>query len=186
MRYKPEYKAEARAKLLQAAGALAKEKGFGTTGVDEFMAAAGMTSGAFYSHFGSKAAFLSAIIANELDRSRHIIAAKDRASLLKALRKYLSLQHVEHPALGCPLPSLSSEIARADTATRQIYEDNLQHQVAAVGSILGDEALAWALLSQVVGAVTLARAMASEEARKAVLNAAIMSLEQQLGDSAAA
>lgn len=180
MRYKPEYKAEARAKLLETAGALAKEKGFGTTGVDEFMKAAGMTSGAFYSHFGSKSAFLSAIVDSELGRPYSMFAGRSRAKLLKMLKSYLSLQHVENPAQGCPLPALSAEIARADSAIRQRYEDHLLHLIAEVKDELGGEPAAWALLSQVVGAVVLARAMDSEATRKALLDGVIMQLEQQL------
>jgi TetR/AcrR family transcriptional repressor of nem operon len=54
MRYSPEHKEETRARLLKTTGSLVKKKGFAATGVDGLMAAAELTSGAFYSHFRSK------------------------------------------------------------------------------------------------------------------------------------
>ncbi len=51
MRYKPEYKQQKRQELLNISGQIAKKNGFAATGVDGFMKAAGVTSGAFYSHF---------------------------------------------------------------------------------------------------------------------------------------
>lgn len=180
MRYKPEYKAEARARLLEAAGSLAKEKGIASTGVDEFMKAAGMTSGAFYSHFGSKAAFLTALVENELLRPQKQFTGKNPAALRKLLKQYLSLAHVEHPSQGCPLPALSAEIARTDPSTRQQFEDQLNALVDEAGTAFGDPSIAWAVLAQITGAVMLARAMNSETARLQVLHAAYAQVERLL------
>ena len=61
MRYPATHKQDTRARLLKTTGALAKRQGFAGTGVDGLMAAAGLTSGAFYSHFRSKGELLDAI-----------------------------------------------------------------------------------------------------------------------------
>ncbi|HVL00849.1 MAG TPA: TetR/AcrR family transcriptional regulator [Dongiaceae bacterium] len=180
MRYKPEYKAEARAKLLETAGTLAKEKGFGTTGVDVFMAAAGLTSGAFYTHFDSKSEFLKAILETELVRTQTMFSSKDRASLLKMAKAYLSEAHVAHPGKGCPLPALSAEVARSDADTRQSYENLIVQLKDQLVEQLDDDSAAWALLSQAVGAVLIARAMNTEQARKGLLRAAIQQVEEIL------
>jgi TetR/AcrR family transcriptional regulator, transcriptional repressor for nem operon len=169
MRYPPDYKANARARLLETAAALAKEKGFGTTGVDALMAAAGMTSGAFYSHFKSKPELLKAIIEHELAHTTALFTGKDTAALRKAFRSYLSEQHVAHPESGCPLPALTPEVARADAATREVFEQQLVQAKDQLQAQLSDDGHAWAVIAQVVGAVMLARAMASPEARKALL-----------------
>ena len=54
MRYKTGYKEQRRKELLHISGQIAKKNGFAATGVDAFMKASGVTSGAFYSHFSSK------------------------------------------------------------------------------------------------------------------------------------
>lgn len=169
MRYPPDYKANARTKLLETAGALAKEKGFGTTGVDALMAASGMTSGAFYSHFKSKPELLKAIIEHEIARTTALFDGKDNAALRKAFRSYLSEQHVAHPESGCPLPALTPEVARADAATREVFERHLVQAKDRLQTQLSGDGHAWAVIAQVVGAVMLARAMVTPQARKALL-----------------
>ena len=85
MRYPPEHKEGTRARLLEAGGALAKKDGFASTGVDGLMAAVGLTSGAFYSHFRSKAELLEAIVESELGRSLDRFAGKTDEQLARTL-----------------------------------------------------------------------------------------------------
>ncbi|MFW2588112.1 TetR/AcrR family transcriptional regulator [Sagittula sp. SSi028] len=54
---------ETRARLIRAGLAHLTERGYGATGVDDILRAAGVPKGSFYHHFGSKAAFGSALIA---------------------------------------------------------------------------------------------------------------------------
>src|SRR3982751_3533465 len=64
MRYGPSHKDEARSRILHAAGRGFRRLGYGGIGVDGLAKEAGVTSGAFYGHFGSKAeAFEAAAIA---------------------------------------------------------------------------------------------------------------------------
>lgn len=177
MRYSPDYKAAARAKLVETAAALAKEKGFGTTGVDALMAAAGLTSGAFYSHFKTKPDLLRAIIEHELGRTGQLFAGRDAGALRQMLQLYLSEQHVNHPALGCPLPSLTAEVGRADEATRQVFEQRLVQVKEQIEDHLPGTESAWPMLAQAVGAVMLARAMASDEVRRELLDAVRKNLD---------
>lgn len=170
MRYSASHKQETRERILDKAGALAKEKGFGTTGLDALMAAAGLTAGGFYAHFKSKSELLSALIDRELGRSRAMFEVDSDAALSKAVQAYLSLGHVEHPNRGCPLTSLSSEIARADDAVRATFETRLIEIQQIVRARTKDEAQAWSLIAQAVGAVTLARAMRSRTARTSLLD----------------
>lgn len=180
MRYSAKHKQETRERILDKAGALAKDKGFGTTGVDALMAAAGLTAGGFYAHFKSKAEMLSALIDRELDRSRAMFEVKSDIALAKAIKAYLSLAHVEHPQLGCPLTSLSSEIARADETVRETFEHRLLEIHQIVRARTSDDAQAWSLIAQAVGAVTLARAMNTRTARKSLLDGVARSLLQVL------
>lgn len=171
MRYSPEHKESTRARLLEVGGALAKKDGFSNTGVDGLMAAVGLTSGAFYAHFRSKSELLEAIVESELQRSLARLAGRSDAELLAALEAYLSVEHVDHPAQGCAVTSLSSEVARASPESRRIFEELISRIKDELGGHLADGSRAWAMISQMVGAVMIARAMASERARREVLDA---------------
>lgn len=183
MRYPPEHKAAARRQLLDKSGAHAKQHGFAASGVDALMQAAGLTSGAFYGHFRSKNAFFAAIIESELGKSEMLFAGlnpENREQTLKAaLGFYLSLGHVRHPEAGCALPSLAAEAGRAEPATREAFEAALLKIHTTLTRALGSEAAAWVVVSQCAGAVMLARAMASPEQQRAVLDAARDSLLAQ-------
>ena len=173
MRYSPSHKEETRQKLLESSGAIAKGGGFASTGVDALMKAIGLTGGAFYSHFPSKDDLFTAVVERELSGSLIGQAARepgfDRARLQRCLHHYLSLAHVQDLAAGCAIPALGAEIARADAVVRETAEHWLLQLQRAWASILEDGDLAWALLAQCVGALVVARMLASQPAQEAVL-----------------
>jgi TetR/AcrR family transcriptional repressor of nem operon len=175
MRYPPDYKVQSRAKLVRSSARLAKQDGFGTSGVDALAAAAGLTSGAFYRHFEGKDELLSAIVETELDSTRARFAAitpHSREELLLAIDAYLSLAHVRHPEAGCVLPVLAPEVARASAETKTSFERALAELTAVLAEKIGDRSIASALVSQCAGAVMIARGLASDAAKREVLDAA--------------
>ena len=187
MRVSPEQKARNRARTLEAAGRLSKAQGFGTTGVDALMAASGQTTGAFYNSFGSKAAFLGALVEHELSQSMDKFAMDDPAQARRRLAAYLSPAHVENPERGCLLPTLSAEVARADPEVRARFEALLLQAQEQVAGGVGDDALAWSLLAQAVGGVMLARAVGSTACRNRILKSVRAAIDAQLeGGSEAA
>ena len=140
------------------------------------MEAAGVTSGAFYSHFHSKADLFAALVTHELENSLKMFtdAPADQEAdswIAHQLRRYLTPKHVNSPETGCSLPSLSAEIARADQVAKENYEVAIKRIHTVWAQRLGDENAAWAVISQLVGAILLARAMASERAGNEVLDA---------------
>lgn len=175
MRYPAGHKQQKRQDLLQACGALIKERGFSATGVDGMAQAAGVTSGAFYSHFASKSELLKALIAYELQHSTELWAGKLDASfdqwLAYVMNHYLSLDHVKHAASGCVLPALGAEVARADPSVKAVFAHELQHGIDALAARLGSQQLATAVISQLVGALVLARAMPTRQGQQRVLDA---------------
>lgn len=173
MRYSATHKEETRQRLLDSSGALAKQGGFATTGVDGLMKAVGLSGGAFYNHFGSKDELFAAIVARELQQSVERLAGKgkvlDRARLERSLKRYLSVAHVQDASAGCAIPALGAEIARADASVRQSAEEALLELQQAWAEVLGSPEDAWALLAQCVGALVVARMVASEKTQKAVI-----------------
>lgn len=184
MRYKPEYKQEKRKELLHISGQLAKQQGFAATGVDSFMKAAGVTSGAFYSHFSSKHALLKALLESELQQSFSRWENNPHNSphewLDFELNRYLNISHVQHADHGCILPALASEVARSDIEIKQLYQQELLRGHALFTQHLGSEDKAWGVLCQLVGAISLARGMADETIQKQVIESSKAFLKASL------
>lgn len=186
MRYPPGHKQGKRQELLKASGELVKARGFAATGVDALTQAAGVTSGAFYSHFASKADLLKALIESELQLSRDMWAGNPHETAQEwidfELDRYLSLSHVQSPASGCVLPALIAEISRSNEDVRTLYEAELRKGMQLLAQRLGSEALAWAFISQMVGALAMARAMPDEAGQLAILQASKQLLKRLASD----
>jgi TetR/AcrR family transcriptional repressor of nem operon len=170
MRYGPDHKGAARSRILGAAGRGFRRLGFGGVGVDGLAKEAGVTSGAFYGHFPSKAeAFKAASVAGlvQLREGIEDLRAKEGdAWLEKFVDFYLSVRRTCDPGESCGLQSLTPEVARADRVTMAAYEAELLGVVEAVAGGLSNGTLparrktAWALLSILSGGVSIARSAA--------------------------
>jgi AcrR family transcriptional regulator len=169
MRYPPDQKARARDALLRAGARLLKTSGFNGIGVDGLAAAAGVTSGAFYSNFASKEALLEAVIdagVGEplLTDTDSIAPAEGRAHLLSFVEEYLSADHCVDAAGGCAMPALSADVSRAQPQVKDAYQRKMTAQVDRIASLLdGDEIdrhrRAWSIVALKVGAILISRAM---------------------------
>ena len=170
MRYSSDHKAETRARILREAAKEIRAKGPDNVGVAGVMKRAGLTHGGFYSHFASKDALVTEAIGAMFDDagavSRAIEAANEpRAALVGYIDFYLSRAHRDARERGCPLPALSSDLARSTPAARDRFAAGvsaltrrLARALAALG-VVKPESEASAMLSQLVGAGVLARAV---------------------------
>lgn len=186
MRYSSSHKQETRQRLVESSGAIAKRGGFATTGVDGLMKAIGLTGGAFYSHFPSKNDLFTEVVRRELSQSPILTreGGLNRQKLERCLDRYLSLAHLHNPEAGCAIPALGAEIARADVQVREEAEHWLCALQQAWAIALGDDQLAWALIAQCVGALVVARMLASEDTQRQVLDASRSVLHTALGQQA--
>ncbi len=181
MRYSASHKLETREKLLDSSAVLAKKSGFSTVGVDGLMKAIGLSGGAFYSHFSSKDELFASIVERELCQSMERLGAdQDRERLRRCLKHYLSMAHVEHPEAGCALPALGAEIARSDVVVRQQAEHWICLLHKRWAEILESDSLAWAILSQCIGALVVARMLATPDVQHTVLKCSYEEIERQM------
>jgi len=174
MRYPKDHKDTSRQRLIELGGSHAKKHGFNESGMASLAASAGVTTGALYKHFDGKANLFAAVIAAELERTAKMYEcfdSVDDASAARLLAGYLSLQHVKHPEQGCPLPSLTPEIARADDAAKAAYQAGLLEIHAKLRRLTATSEDAWTFLAQNVGAVMLARAIPDEKLQREILSA---------------
>lgn len=181
MRYSKTHKDETRLKLLSSSRAITKKGGFSVTSVDTLMSAVGMTGGAFYNHFPSKQALFQAVIEEEVENSREMLAGDENSSddhVIKWLRKYLSVSHALHPDEGCVLPTLGPEIARAGSDVRLVVEKGVKSIQKAWSARTEDSDAAWAIIAQCIGALALSRMVESDETRKEILHANLRVIEK--------
>ena len=170
MRYAPGHKAETRDRILDAAERAFGKHGFDGIGVDGLAAQAGITSGAFYGHFRSKAEVFRAAAAAGLQRLQAGIrcfhAEPSRPWVRRFMEHYLAPPFRQGLEGGCALPSLSSEVARSDPGTRASYEAELLRLLDALADNLPDGDVparrrAWAMMALLAGGATLARSVES-------------------------
>ncbi|MFM0291155.1 TetR/AcrR family transcriptional regulator [Paraburkholderia megapolitana] len=180
-RYAQGHKEESRARIVAAIGRGFRRQGYGGSGVDGLAREAGVTHGAFYGHFRSKAeAFGAAVTAGlsglrqGVERSREEHGAGWVAAFAA---RYMGFKRTCELGDACTLQSLSAEIERTDPATRTAYEVELRRVMEAVaaGLVNGTEAerraRAWVMLSLLVGGATLARAVPGEETSEQIAEA---------------
>src|SRR5436189_955955 len=127
MRYSQDHKQATRRRILEAAGRRFKQDGIDGSGVATVMSDAGLTNGAFYAHFESKEDLVANVLAEQLRAQRKSFddQPSDRAGLEAFVRVYLSPEHRDQFADGCPSAALLDEIARRPTATRNAFTDEL-------------------------------------------------------------
>lgn len=161
-------KEESRARILASAGQGFRRLGFGGLGVDGIAKAAGVTSGAFYAHFKSKAeAFREAVQAGMADLADGVRHLRGQGGdwVGRFVDFYLTQRRTCDLGEACALQSLTGEVARADTETRAGFETELQRTIAglATGMMAGTpsqaRAKAIATLALLSGGVSMARAV---------------------------
>src|SRR5438045_9257578 len=122
-RYDKEHKQATRRRIVEAAGRRFKQDGIDGAGVATLMSDAGLTNRAFYAHFDSKEDLVANVLADQLRAQRRSFdeQPRDRAGLEAFIRAYLSPEHRDQRADGCPSAALLDEIARRPDATREVF-----------------------------------------------------------------
>ena len=171
-----------RERIVDVAGELFREKGFDGIGLNELMQAAGLTRGGFYGHFESKDELASLACERALAANNHYweeLAAKPPAEALQALVGfYLSDQHCQHMAHGCAIAALAGDVARAGPALQGPFEAGVENFLQVLEPLVRGQGAAerreqaLATLSQLVGALVLARAVRSPALSKDLCAAA--------------
>jgi TetR/AcrR family transcriptional repressor of nem operon len=177
-----EQKQQTRQRILDAAGRGFRKGGFGGIGVDGLAKEAGVTSGAFYVHFESKAAaFRESVVRGMTDLQdgvRHFQTTHGKDWWPEFVRFYLGTKRTCELAESCALQSLPPEVARSDGSARGAFEVELLEIAAVIatgppspGAPETVEA-AFTALAMLVGTVTLARAVEDKAVSQKIAAAA--------------
>jgi len=192
MRYGKDQKQATRQRIVEAAGRRFKQDGIDGAGVAAVMSDAGLTNGAFYGHFSSKEDLVANVLADQLRAQRQSLDAQpsDRAGLEAFVRYYLSPQHRDQCADGCPSAALLDEIARRPAATRQVFTDELMGVIDDIAARLDPTDVeaartdALMVFGLMVGTLQLARALTDRDLSDQLLAQGVETALKLLDDRA--
>lgn len=167
MRYEKGQKASTRRQILETASRSFRRDGVSAAGIAGIMDEAGLTNGAFYTHFESKEQLVRDALLDALGDQQYRLEEDLRSGLdlEGVIRNYLSRDHLEAPECGCPSAALLPEVARQRGPTREAYEKALLSYVSLLATLLPDadaasaRRRATAIFALMVGTLQFARAV---------------------------
>jgi TetR/AcrR family transcriptional regulator, transcriptional repressor for nem operon len=181
MRVSREKAAENRERIIEAAGALFRAKGFSGIGVADIMRAADLTHGGFYGHFASKDDLVAQASRRAMARAaanwRKTVADAPAEPFAALLKHYLSSRHRDEPGQGCVFAALGADAARSGRIVREAFAEGLEPliEILAKSAPGSSKAVrrrkALAAMSGLVGALLLARAVGDAKLSDELLDA---------------
>lgn len=187
MRHKGVNKEETRRRMVEAVSRGFRKHGYAGIGVDRLAKDSGVTSGAFYAHFGSKNGAFEVALKRGFDevieRLPQLQSEQGGRWVEAFADYYLGKSHREDRECGCAMAALTPEVVRSEPASRAAFETKMDTIVGCVaegleGNDLADtRARAWAMLGILIGGLNIVRSLNSEaaiqEAVAAIKRAAI-------------
>lgn len=187
----PERKAETRRRVLKVASREIRSSGPENISVAGVMGKAGLTPGGFYAHFASKDDLIANAVPVMFDDAYKFILEDSRGevspgqAISNFVERYLSEEHRDHPERGCPIPTLSGELARFP-ASRAAFASGTKRITLSIAKLIAQlqpehsMETASSVLSEVVGALAVSRAVEDKSESAAVLEASRASLRRRL------
>ena len=182
MRVSREKAAQHRERIIDAAGALFRAKGFDGIGVADIMKAADLTHGGFYGHFASKDDLVAQASKRTMARAAENwskrAAADPDAPFAALLEHYLSPRHRDDPGQGCAFAALGNDAARSGKVVRTAFAEGLEPLIDILAQSIPGRSKATrrrkalAAMATLVGALTLARAVEGAPLSDDILDAA--------------
>jgi len=192
MRYDSEHKQRTHLRVIQEAAVLIRKFGPDKIGVAGLMEKVGLTHGGFYAHFKSKNELLDAAV-NHMFEDRFsafeqsLVDIEPAEGLSRYIDFYLSTEHKNWPELGCPILALASDVVRMQASSQTIFASGVERLLEAITALLqamdypNPNQLAASMLSEMVGAMVIARTLADEERSASILQDARVSLKKRIG-----
>ena len=175
--------AESRARIVANASRLFLTEGISSVGTREIMSASGIAQGGFYRHFGSKEQLLEEAYHEVLDNLFTMFEERTAGMAAReALKTVVELYLSQSPTLSevglCPLAMLGSELKHTSETIRSVALLGYERFVGLLERYLTrmkkphPRALATAISSALVGAVTLASISPRKAAAQQILKSA--------------
>jgi TetR/AcrR family transcriptional repressor of nem operon len=191
MRVSREQAALNRDRIIDAAGALFRAKGFGGVGVADIMKAADLTHGGFYGHFSSKDDLVAQASKHAMARAatnwERVVADAPDTPFAALLKHYLSERHRDDPGKGCVFAALAADASRSGKVVRNAFAEGLEPLLDILTDAIPDRSKAArrrkavAAMAALVGALGLARATEGAPLSDEILDAARRELLAAMG-----
>jgi TetR/AcrR family transcriptional repressor of nem operon len=180
-RYDKGHRDTTRRHIIDVASSQFRESGIAAVGLAGIMAEAGLTNGAFYTHFASKEDLVRAVLIDALERrgQRHKDNLANGVALEATIRDYLSPRHRDRAGAGCPTAALVAEIARHPKATRDAFTEKTSEIIGLMAAQMPEcpvaerRRRAIAVYATMVGALQLARAVSDRQLSEEILENAV-------------
>lgn len=190
MKVTKEKATENRAALVHAAGRLFRERGIDGVGVAEISKKAGLTHGALYAQFPSKEALAAEAFASGLRPGLKMLTANEAdlpAGLTDFVDHYMSFDHRDNLAAGCPMSASASEVARQDKMVGERFAEGFEQIAALLERGLGASRVkadnrerALAMMAAMIGGVAASRAVAKADPK--LSNQILRAVRQIVGE----
>ena len=141
------------------------------------MQSAGLTKGAFYAHFASREAMIAEAVDRVMQHGQaridHFFRVKKKPTVVEIADAWFDLEHIENLGDGCGICLLAGEARYAGPEVRQViasyFEKNVEQIAQALGGGRAATARATAILTAIVGAVSMARAVGNPKLTQTIL-----------------
>ncbi len=163
-------------RIVDAASRLMRENGVEATSVSDVMQSAGLTHGGFYRHFTSKDELVAEAFRQAAGEFLEVLGGASEKARADArdgyIDRYLSPQHVDDRAKGCPFAAMAAEITRLDGAAKRAASAGVGQLAEALqgeGDATRDRGLA--IMALLLGTITLARLVDADKEAGTILEA---------------
>jgi TetR/AcrR family transcriptional repressor of nem operon len=173
---------ENRQTVINVASRLFREHGFDGIGLKDLMEGAGLTQGAFYKQFASKDDLAAQASKRALESAFNSWSAVGESNpgdpFGAVVAFYLSMDHRALRGDGCPIVALGSDAARQNDDVKAAFQAGIEKYLELLGGWIGDadnaqpSGKAMVILSTMIGAMVLSRAVNDEQLSKRFLQAA--------------
>lgn len=177
MRYEKGRRDATRQRIVEVAAERFRADGIAATGLAGIMSDAGLTNGAFYPYFKSKAALVGESVSAALDGQSDLIEALlVTGGPSMVIDTYLSAEHRDNPGKGCASSALLPELGREPAETRQLYTEHVMPLVRQLAvhldpQIADREGVALSIFAMLFGTLQLARAVEDADLSDRILAA---------------
>ena len=181
-------------RILTEAAAALRAGGPERVGIAALMAKLGLTHGGFYAHFKSKDDLIAAAIEEMFTESwrsfsKRLEGLPPAEALAHYIDFYLSPLHCDTTARGCPLPAVATDVSRLGPEARKRFAAGAKRLYGAIAALFRElghsegEAmeLATSLFSELVGAITIARAVDTPAQARLICNRSRSAIKKRLG-----
>lgn len=192
MRYDVEHKQRTHEKIVREAAKAIRQQGPDKVGIANLMARLGLTQGGFYAHFKSKNVLVAEAITHIFEERYEVFQnfmndADPAEGLARYIDYYLSNRHRDRRDKGCPVVALNSDLTRMPAVAKKSFEAGMQHMTESLADIMKKlnksraKELATSILSEMVGAMVIARSVSNTNLSEQILETARTSIKERVG-----